>query len=236
MKKLKLKNPRKIAIGHLNINSIRNKFTAIKEDIDNNLDILIFSETKLGDSFPTGNFLIPGYKQPYRLDISESKGGILVFIRDDIPSRPLRNFKLPKDIQILPIEINLRKQKWLLLPFYRPPPTSEIETQKTRFLDTLSDTINHYKTYDNLILIGDINLETTDKKLAAFIDSHDLYSLIKEPTCFKSILNPSCIDLILTNKKHNFQNSKTFCTGYSDFHKMIYTMMKISYVKMPPKK
>ena len=56
MKKLKLKNPRKIAIGHLNINSIRNKFTAIIEDINNNLDIIVFSETKLGDSFPTGNF------------------------------------------------------------------------------------------------------------------------------------------------------------------------------------
>ena len=236
MKNLKLKNPRKITIGHLNINSIRNKFTAIKEAIKNNLDIIIFSETKLGDSFPTGNFLIPGYKQPYRLDVSETKGGLLIFIRDDIPSRPLNQFKLPKDIQMLPIEINLRKQKWLLLPFYRPPPTIDIEKMKEHFLETLSNTINHYKTYSNLLLIGDINLEVTDKKLASFIETHDLYSLIKEPTCFKSLLNPSCIDLILTNRKYCFQNSKTFCTGYSDFHKMTYTMMKLSYVKMPPKK
>ena len=117
MKKFKLKNPNKIAIGHLNINSIRNKCSAIRENINKNLDIIIFSETKLGASFPSGNFLIPGYKQPYCLDISKSKGGILVFIRDDIPSRPLKNFKIPKLTHILPIEINLRKQKWLLLPF-----------------------------------------------------------------------------------------------------------------------
>jgi hypothetical protein len=42
MKNLKLKNPRKIALGHLNINSIRNKFMPIKEDINNNLDLLVF--------------------------------------------------------------------------------------------------------------------------------------------------------------------------------------------------
>ena len=79
-------------------------------------------------------------------------------------------------------------------------------------------------------------MQVTDPKLASFMEAHNLYSLIKEPTCFKSLSNPSCIDLILTNRKYCFQNNKTFCTGYSDFHKMTYTMMKLSYVKMPPKK
>ena len=63
---------------------ILNKFSAIKENINKNLDIMIFTETKLGESFPFGNFLIPDYKQPYRLDITESKGCILVFIRDNL--------------------------------------------------------------------------------------------------------------------------------------------------------
>jgi hypothetical protein len=136
---------------------------------------------------------------------------------------------------MLPIEINLRKQKWLFLPFYRPPPISHPEENKKHFLETLSNTINHYKTYSNLLLMGDINMQVSDPKLASFMEAQNLYSLIKEPTCFKSLSNPSCIDLILPNRKYCFQNSKTFCTGYSDFHKMTYTMMKLSYVKMPPK-
>ena len=133
IKKLKLKNPRKITIGHLNINSIRNKFIAIKEAINNNLDIIIFSETKLGETFTNSQFLIPGYKPPYRLDVSETSGGILVFIREDIRSRPLNKYKIPTDIQLIPIEINLKKQKWILLPFYRPPPIEDKEQMKNTF-------------------------------------------------------------------------------------------------------
>ena len=41
---------------------------------------------------------------------------------------------------------------------------------KEQFLETISNTINHYKTYSNLLLIGDINMEVTDKKLSAFIE------------------------------------------------------------------
>ena len=40
-----------------------------------------------------------------------------------------------------------------------------------------------------------------------FCVSYNLKSLIKEPTCFKSVGNPSCIDLILTNHPKCFQNS-----------------------------
>ena len=56
-------------------------------------------------------------------------------------------------------------------------------------------------------------------------------SLIKEPTCFKSIINPKCIDLILTNCKNHFMKSSTFETGISDFHKLVTTTMKLNYVK-----
>ena len=39
--------PEKIPVGHLNINSIRNKFDALSFIIDTNIDILFISETKL---------------------------------------------------------------------------------------------------------------------------------------------------------------------------------------------
>ena len=43
---------------------------------------------------------------------------------------------------------------------------------------------------------------------------------------------PKCYDLILTNCKYNFQNTKVINTGYSDFHKM--TVLKTEFVQTKP--
>ena len=64
-----------------------------------------------------------------------------------------------------------------------------------------------------------------DNALSPLIDGHLLYSMIKEPTCFKNTPG-RCIDLILTNRKHSFQYTQTFETGMSVHHVMIYTMLK----------
>ena len=55
--------------------------------LDNNIDILMISETKIDESFTTSQFCIKGYTRPYRLDRSKNGGGILLYIREDIPSK-----------------------------------------------------------------------------------------------------------------------------------------------------
>ena len=47
--------------------------------------------------------------------------------------------------------------------------------------------------------------------------------------------NPSCIDLILTNRQKQFHNTTVVETGLSDFHKMTVTILKTSFKKAPPK-
>ena len=49
---------------------MRNKFDSLGNIINNNIDILIISETKLDPSFPTGQFHIHGFSEPFRFDIS----------------------------------------------------------------------------------------------------------------------------------------------------------------------
>ena len=66
-----------------------------------------------------------------------------------------------------------------------------------------------------------------------FASCYDLQNLIKEPTCVKEKL--CCIDLILTNNKNYFKDSKTFVTGVLDFHKLIATATKINLIKNNPK-
>ena len=55
------------------------------------------------------------------------------------------------------------------------------------------------------------------------------------PTCFKSSDNPRTKDLILTNKKRSFTGSSTVETVLSDFHIMIFTVLKCGFVKKGPK-
>ena len=78
--------------------------------------------------------------------------------------------------------------------------------------------IDQCKKLINILIIGDMNLQIENINLKSFMEKYNLYSLIKTPTCFKSKTNPSCIDLILTNRKCNFQKSHAFVTGLSDFH------------------
>ena len=65
---------------------------------------------------------------------------------------------------------------------------------------------------------------------------YDAKYFVKENTGFKSIVNPSCIDLFISNKASSFQHTKTFSTGLSDFHKLVTTMFKFNFQQLPPKK
>ena len=77
LRKLRIKNVNRIVIGSLNINSLPNKFDQLKEVIGKNLDILTIQETKLDPSFPSEQFIIEGYTEPYRLDRNRDGGGVL---------------------------------------------------------------------------------------------------------------------------------------------------------------
>ena len=71
--------------------------------------------------------------------------------------------------------------------------------------------------------------------MSSFLGQYNACSLVREPTCFKSIGNPSCIDLFITNKSKSFQNTITLATGLSDFHKMVITVMKTKFGKQKPR-
>lgn len=230
LKCLRLKNPNRIIIGHLNINSIRNKFDQLKYLINDTMDILLISETKLNNSFPENQFLIEGYSRPYRLDRTEKGGGIILYIREHIPSRKINVDFLPK-IEGFFIEINLKKAKWLLLCSYNPHKKmiQDHVNAISRQYDSLSEK------YENFLLLGDLNSEVSEDSMQDFCDVYNLKSLVKVPTCFKNPENPSCIDLILTNKPRCFQNTTVIESGLSDFHKFTVTVMKTHFPKQSPK-
>ena len=68
------KFPKKSIIGHININSIRNKFEILKSMLSEVLDVLMITETKLDNSFPEQQFHIEGFNILFRLDRNRHGG------------------------------------------------------------------------------------------------------------------------------------------------------------------
>ena len=79
------------------------------------------------------------------------------------------------------------------------------------------------------MLVGDFNAEESEPCLSQFLYEYNA----KESTCFKNVLNPSCIDLFITNSPLSFQNTIAVSNGLSDFHKMV-TTVKMSFKKHSP--
>ena len=111
---IRSKNPNRLTIAQLNINSLRYKFDSLVEILPSNVDMLLVSETKIDFSFPTAQIKIECYTV-YRLDRKSKGGVILLHVREDIPSTLLNTELLIED---LCIEINRRKKKWLLVYTY----------------------------------------------------------------------------------------------------------------------
>ena len=93
----------------------------------------------------------------------------------------------------------------------------------------------YYGQYDKFLLAGDFNVEDTEPILSSFLEQYEAKNIVKNKTCFKSIENPSCVDLLITNSCRSFQHTNVFSTGLSDFHKMAVTVLKTTFVKSEPK-
>ena len=91
------------------------------------------------------------------------------------------------------------------------------------------------KFYERYKLIGDFNAEESEPRLSQFLFEMNAINIVKEPTCYKRLSNPSCIDLVITNSSSSFQNTKAISTGLSDFHKMVITVLKQTFQRSSPK-
>ena len=131
----------------------------------------MISETKIGDSFPIGNFLVGSFSKPYRLDCDSLGGGLLLYVREDIPSNLLEVETKP--IEGFYMEINLRNNEWLINCSYNPH-----KNTIGNHLRALSEKLDIYSSsYSNFIILGDINIEVKEQQIKAFCDNYGLKNL-----------------------------------------------------------
>ena len=99
-----LSNPKvrvnnKLIIGNLNINSFAGKFDKLKLMVQHKVDILVLTETKIDSSFLNQQFHNEGFCFSFGLNRNKHGGGVLVYIREDIPSKILKKTILPNDTE-----------------------------------------------------------------------------------------------------------------------------------------
>ena len=122
---------------------------------------LAIAKTKLDSSFPSAQFLFHGYKTSYRNDGNKHGGGLLVYVKEDVPCCQLTNHPPVHNLlDIIAIELNFWKQTWLLIIVYKSPSVSD-----TALFEQMSNVIDYYlQKYQNIVLVGDFNIEAADKK------------------------------------------------------------------------
>ena len=64
------------------MNSVQNKLDLLAYRITGCVDVFM-----IDDTFPSVQFVIAGFAVLYKLDQNCNKGGILLYIREDIPSK-----------------------------------------------------------------------------------------------------------------------------------------------------
>ena len=157
LKKLRYCNPKNMIIGHININSLRNKYVPIRSILQNGLcDIFALSETKLDESFPTAQFHISNFVL-HRKDRNSHGGGIITYIRSDLPHR--RRFDLELNVntfEFIILEVQFyNKEKWFICSCYKPPGVKD-----SVFERSFNELLNSLQTESpHILIIGDINFD-----------------------------------------------------------------------------
>ena len=189
LKNIRNSNVNKLTFGHLNINSLRNKFDKLTEMVKGFVDIFLIYESKVDDSFPEGQFIIDGSHAPFGCDRHRNGGRLLLYVREDIPSKVLHSdFPAAESFYT---EIILHKKRWLINCSYNPH-----KNNICRHLEVVTKTLDsYYSKYENVIFLGDFNAGVLETPMTTFCESYNLKSIIKQPTCFKNPEISSCVDL-----------------------------------------
>ena len=213
-------NAKNMIFSHLNVNSMSHKFMEIHELlVKGHSDILFLSETKLDMSFPNAQFHIDKFVI-HRLDRNIHGGGLICYVKETIPHKNRPDIANNQNgIESIVIQVKMQHKNIFFLHVYRPPNVNVIHLNSA--LEIMLSKC--FSESDSVVVIGDLNVNfiLNPNQLSNICDSYDLKQIIKNPTCFKSVSNPTLLDVILTNIPRSIKQSINISVGISDFHNYI---------------
>ena len=107
----------------------------------------------------------------YRLDRNSNGGGLLLYAREDTPSKFLK-VKSDCNVESICVEVNLKKRKWFINGSYNPN-KSFISNHLERFYRIIEE---YSKIYQNFVFLRDFNVSVSEKFLAEFCNLNGLTS------------------------------------------------------------
>ena len=105
------------SLVHYNVQSVVNKIDIIEPELSN-FSLISLTETWLNSTVPNEDIQFNNFQVPFRRDHEgDSHGGILVYIKNDIPCKRRQDLELV-NIECLWVEINIKSKKMLVGTFY----------------------------------------------------------------------------------------------------------------------
>ena len=132
-------------------------------------------------------------------------GCLIEYVRKGLICKSIPNLKC-KNSEVICSELTVRNKRWIIFSLCRPSNPSNLH----EFFNELETSLDQaLKIYDNVIVMGDINIDLHDpnsgglENLIALCETYNLKNLIKTKACFTKN-HTSSIDVILTNRTKFF--------------------------------
>ena len=124
-------------------------------------------------------FQIEGYSSPFLLD--RDSHGIMIYFPDYLPCKRIESFLLPNNVEVMFMEMNIRKTKWPVISGYNPR-----KENISYFLGYISKGLDKVlNTYENFIILGDFNSQMSEMHMKDFCDLYDLEKFNKRTNVFQ---------------------------------------------------
>ncbi|MFZ2539900.1 MAG: reverse transcriptase domain-containing protein [Oscillospiraceae bacterium] len=239
-------NNKHLKFAHVNVrsllvnNDLGSRLEHLEEFIINelNCDILACTETHLDNDISENEISIDNYNVILK-NRNRFGGGVCIYIRDAITYKSREDLEY-KNLEIIWIEVHLKKLKILFGVCYRPPGQSAADIQN--FLNGLEYSFFNagLEQFETVILTGDFNdpallwdknhfLSDLKNDLLNLTKSFNFDQLIKKPTRGKVIL-----DLIFTNKPDIIINTKVLDPIHELDHRPIFAELNINVNNKSP--
>ena len=159
--------------------------------------------------------------------------GILCYVKEGILYKERSDLQPSTcDVEVLWIEIALPHTKPILGTVYRPPDS------KAEYIENFDLIFQNCTTlYDDVIIVGDFNLDINKKcnssKIKSIASHCNMKQLIKDFTRITETTK-TIIDLAFVSKPDKVYSSGVHSLGLSD-HNLIYLIRRNKKVKVPPR-
>ena len=152
------KDSREILVMHLNVNSLQNKIEEVRMLVEQfKAHVVFLGETKIDGTYPNSQFAINNYYL-YRNDRVKGGGGLMAYFSSVLPSKRLKQPKVFKTIEVLPIQSKFGGKDVIVMGIYRSP-----KANGKNYYEALEKELHEICSWISLqrqffIIMGDLNL------------------------------------------------------------------------------